>query len=210
MYRFRWIILLGVMVFSCTSHTVTVSELQEYIQQPEHGLAQAVEDQEHQVSMTYKPIDIVITQHYKDDIRQGFIDIDSIRKELSQYIFFTLRISYRKQEIEQKYVANSGAYQQAVQYISSELAKDIYLKILYKDKSLPVTDYAYVHTYGMTEASSVLIAFQRSDIVDEEHFTIQVEGSKLGFNIPPFSFQTKNIEQIPHIDFKNTGYDRNI
>lgn len=183
-------------LFSCSVREVSENELVEYIKDPDHGLTKRSEIKDGFVEVIYKPTDLIITQNYKEDIsKKG--KIDSLRKSLSKFHYFTIRISKGGKEIETHFIPNQAVYQEVVQYMSYYMQENIFLKV--KAGSYPPTDYHYMGMFGTTEASTILIAFANT-LIQDGNFFIHFDGAKLGVGTHDFNFKREDLTNTPTIN----------
>lgn len=188
---------LGVVILlaSCSQKKeIPLQELKAYPSNPESGLWKIYEEGDIKIEMQYKPKDLIIEQNGG---LTGSAVWDSVAKELCSYDYFVMRISKNNKEFESNY-AGDPSYVNIVNYLSTSMAKDIWLAI--GREEIKPTDVMFVPSYGMSHASTVMLVFQSNLYNRKEDFKVVFNDSALGTGRHEFPFKFDALEDIPALE----------
>lgn len=185
--------------YSCSSkRVVTRPELNSYIQDSDNGLTKKVKTGNLMLELTYKPVDLVLAEQIEGE-RLSKSEIDSIRKNFSQYDYFIFRISSDGQEVTNSYAGNQAAFTKSVEHLSFGVGKDFSIEV--NNESIPVRDFFHARSFGGDNANSVLLAFE-SNLLQrgDDNFTVIFEDAFFKSGKTLFNFKIEDIKAIPTLD----------
>lgn len=185
--------LLLVGMLSCRPKQISLLELQQYPLDPQHGLIKSVDKGNTVLEMYYKPKDLILAQELDGVTSPG--EQASIRKRLDSLDYFVLRLSRNGQQIENGYVSVPETHVKVVNYLSYNMAENLYM-ICGKD-TLSVLDIAYAPTFGATAATNVMAVFKSNLKQSGASPTICFDDTVLGTGLTEFEFKNTDISNTP-------------
>ena len=192
-------LLVIVLLTNCTPSKLSEQELQGYVQDESNGLTKIVERKGIELSVNYKPTDLLVSQELRNRKREQTL-IDSLRNKYSQYSYFVLNISKDGKEILNQ-SQNFDAFSQNLQNLSFRMKEYVHLTTAQQD-TVPVLDFVYPRLYGMGGSTSLLFVFDQEKIEDTDWVQFNLKDIGLGIGKSHFRFETSDIENAPQIDFK--------
>jgi hypothetical protein len=184
------------LIYACNTKEVeSVEALQDFVRETDNGLKKQKKIGAIEMSVTYKPTDLLVAQEYSSDENKS---IDTLRSKYSRYDYFTLSISADNKEIE-NYNLNT-TFGERVQNLAFGMGENVYL-ISETQDTLGMVDYIYQRTYGMSNSSDFLFVFDAKEIDNTEAVTFQLNDIGLGIGLNRFKFETENLRNIPTIKF---------
>jgi hypothetical protein len=188
-------ILLAIVTVACDGRQqLSLSELKTYPLDPANGLVQTVGNNGFNFEMIYRPKDLIIEQNV--GIQRGPL-WDSLAAQLKTYDYFVLRISRDRKEVETFFAGDPASYSGVVNYLNGAIANDITMYV--GDETMPVSDALFAPSYGMSDASSIMLTFNSNLLDRKSDFTIVFEDSKFGTGRHEFSFEFASIDEIPQL-----------
>lgn len=168
-----------------------------YIHNPDNGLYQQQTVEGVEVSIQYRPTEILIAQELKNNPQSGS-NLDSLRKMYNSKLHFTLSFSKDEQEVENQFLPDRSQYNQAIQYLSYGLANNISL-VSSSDTIRPL-GYVYPRMYSTTGRSSMFVVFDRDQLKEETgKFYILLQDTQLGLGMLVYPFRQRDLDNIPTI-----------
>lgn len=193
-----YILLLLTGLASCQAAMLTEEELQQYSLDPENGLLQRIEKQNTVLEMYYKPTDLIVAQELK-----GVTDVNERKKtaaRLDSLDYFVLRLSREGKEIETGYARNEEAFNKVIDYLSFNMAPDVFM-VCQKD-TLTALDVVYARTFGSKDATSVMAVFNSNLKNNKADAKVFFDDPLFGTGLNQFEFRNKDIQKIPNLKFE--------
>ncbi len=169
-----------------------------YLADPAHGLTHTVEANGATVTCTYRPLDLLVLQ----DLAGGAPPAarDSLARAYAGKTYCTLTLARNGGEIENVFVTDPAAYQQALAYLNTGLAADAFLATTPRD-SVPAVSSLYVRGFGTTGRSTVLLVFDTRRLAPAQGFHLTLRGQALGLGTLRFAFATADLAALPALQF---------
>lgn len=193
------ILLVPMILLSCQERaTVTKRELQEYILDPQNGLIKQASRQGIDIEVLYRPTELIIAQQLDgvSDERQRSKEIEGF-KGLS---YFILRLSREGKEIENAYAGDPQRFATIVNYLSSALARNIYL--VNNGDTITALDVVYTRMFGSATATSVMAVFNTDIKKRAGSLKFCIDDSQLGIGKNEFTFALSDIRNVPKLNLK--------
>jgi hypothetical protein len=183
-----------VLFVACQSSFDSEEELKEYVRETSNGLKKEKSIGQIELDVTYKPTDLLVAQELSGKVK----NVDTLRKKYQRFDYFTLSVSANNKEIESYNL--QASFGERVQDLAFGMGNHVYL-ISEQQDTIPMVDYVYQRTYGMSNSSDFMFVFDAKDIDDTKNLTFQLNDFGLGVGTNRFKFKTENLRQIPKINF---------
>ncbi len=199
--RYTFIFFLFFSTISCNQKTFgTQEELLTYLQNEENGYLHKNTIHGIDISVMYRPTDLLVFQELGDTITVG--KIEELRNKYNKHLYFNLSFSHSNQELLSVLPKDRNEFGQLVNRLAFGMEGTMYLLSSKKD-TLQMVDYIYPRLYGMSNATSMMAVFPREDKAlsgDFFHFIIQDFGLSTGEL--RFKFLLSLLNDEPKIKFK--------
>jgi hypothetical protein len=176
----------------------SATALNNYVSSPEHGLVQEVTSQGYNVKVTYRPTDLLVDQ----ELGGRSFDApttEALRKRYSDYYYFILSLSKDEREaLHQPGQANM--YGDLVQTLSFRMGHFVNLTTPASD-TIAVSDFMLNRTYGLSHSTDLLFVFNKEAARGKDWVQFNLNEFGLGAGDLRFRFKTKDLENVPEIDF---------
>lgn len=189
-------------ILTCCQQQLDEAGLLAYMRDPDNGLYQQQTVAGAEVSLQYRPIEVLIAQELRNNPQMAS-NIDSLRALFANRLHFNLSLSKDGQEIENQFLADRNQYNQVIQYLSYGLAKNIGL-VSAGDTVRPL-GYLYPRMYSTTGRSSVMLVFDRIQLQGAPHFDVLLQDTQLGLGILLYRFKQRDLDNIPALRLFQRG-----
>lgn len=190
------LVLVQACLLSCRQKIATTGELIGYVENPENGLVKEVVRGEYKIKIQYRPKDLMIFQQ----VATGY-EIDSLRAELAQYEYFVLSIAVDNKEVETYYLAQKPDQHKAlIEYLNTLIGGNIYA-VTDDGRKIPVYAVQYVPKFGASQATQILLIFDKVLDTNSDEITVVIADSFLGIGSTDFLFETKHILNTPKLSY---------
>jgi hypothetical protein len=201
---FKIFVLLIAGCFWCCSGSEfnSIQALNDYISDPAHDLSQTVESNGYRISLTYRPTDLLVTQDVGENVHDSSA-VNTLRKKYNNYYYFLLSLSRDGKEALHQ-VGGMSEYSELVQTLSFRMANYVTLTTASAD-TVPVGDFILNRTYGLSQSTDLLFVFNKEKTIGKEWVQFNLNEFGLGAGNQRFRFRTKDLEELPGIDFENVA-----
>lgn len=194
-------LLLLTILTSCTPETVeTEEELLTYVRDEDHGLYQKQERNGLEVSLMYRPTDLVINQELQSKKTITQPEIQKLKEQYGPYAYFVLSYSDRGKEALYTRSQGQGDFSEKLRRLSFRMGEYVHMTTSQKD-TLYLKDSYYPRMHGMGTSSRVLLVFDRAKIEQSEWASLHVKDVGFGTGRMHFKINTKEIKDIPGLEF---------
>ncbi len=184
-------------IFSCNK-PVSREELINYINEPKNGCMKSNQHKGCNVSVFYRPIEIIAYGELVKEKGKSQEAVDSVRQLYSKNLYFIISLSVNEYDYLQKYVNNLSEYNNVVSYLNYGIQTDLKLIIPGKSSYYPI-DCIFTRAYEVSNTNNILVVFNKEVINNEKEFTIQFNSVRKDIGSHSFSFNIKDLETIPEI-----------
>lgn len=189
-----------VALVSC-SRPLEEAAYRAYLQDSAHGLTQQIAVEAATATCSYRPTAVLVAQ----DVRTHSLPstpptLDSLRRTYEGRAHFTLALSQGGAEIENQFVNDRLAYAQAIAYLNTGLAQDVYLAVPGQD-SVAALAAAYPRQYGNTGRSTVLLVFDTRHLRLDRDFHLVFRDRQFGLGVLRFPFRAADLAALPDLKF---------
>jgi hypothetical protein len=194
---------LAIMFFltSCgkTENKLSKQELTQYIGNKKNGLVKDQEINGTRVRLSYQPACILVTQELEDGQKNDSTIIKKLEEKYNSHYYFLLRFSRNGKEAIRE-LGSFSSYSDMVQVLSFQMANFVNLTTVQKD-TVMLADYLFDQTYGMSDANTVLLSFEKSKI--EKSKSIEINIGECGFRTGAMKFilNKEDIDKMPELDY---------
>lgn len=196
------IIILG-LLSACSSPTfLSEKELKAYVRDTENEVSREREFKGYKINVTYRPSDLLIAQETRGETTVDSAKLTKLRNKYSNYYYFLLSLSRNNKEAEYQAGGGQRQFSELVQTLAFRMSDYVNLTTSAQD-TIPVGDYIYPRTYGMSDASTLMFAFNKEKAKDKEWIQFNMKELGLGIGNMNFRFDTDQLENTPKIKFEH-------
>ncbi len=191
-------------LLACGNKQYNVEELNAYVQNIDNGLLNKQERKGYHFTLYNRPTDLWVAQELRKETPTDSL-LDLFRNKYDDYLYFILKISKEKKDA--LYASDGyGKFSELLQNLSFRMG-DFVEMVTSEQDTVPLADAHYSRLYGMSEATSVMLAFNRERL--QESDWVQVNMKDLGLNVgrTNYRFKSKDLLKAPSIDFKNLNFN---
>jgi hypothetical protein len=91
-------------------------------------------------------------------------------------------------------------YGDMVQVFSFQMHQFINVTTSQKD-TLPLADYLFDQTYGMSDGNTMLLCFDREKLINKETLDVNIAECGLGTGSLKFRFKQKDLAKLPELNY---------
>ncbi|MGY4538202.1 hypothetical protein ACVW0P_002622 [Mucilaginibacter sp. UYNi724] len=184
------LVLIAVCFVSCHKGFTNKADLITYINNPENGLQKLQQAGEIKAVLTYKPWQLIA-----DKGKAGSEKAYSAHRYSNQ-LFFVLSLSANKKEVLRQLPFNQ--YSEMVQVLAFRM-NDFIDVIPDSDKPVQPLNCIFQQTYGMGQANSILIAFDKKRLMAANNLRIHITEFGLYTGDLFFDIAVKDIKKLQDI-----------
>lgn len=189
-----------VLTLLCCSHppaTLSREELFRYIGNKQNGLVKEQQANGLTVRLSYQPSSLLVLQEMEayDNKRGDSVFTRTLEEKYNKSYYFRLKFSKHNREAIRQ-LGGFDRYSEMLQVLSFRMGSFIYVTTPQKD-TLPLSDYYFDQSYGMSDGNTLLLTFDRSRLKDTEQFDIHLQECGFGTGDLRFSFLRKNLLKAP-------------
>lgn len=187
------------LLFGCKPEYLDKEGLIAYISDADNGLIKTQTIGGTEVSISYKPADLLILQEngWKPEISSE--KYMALRDKYEHHYYFTLTLSKNNKEIVNVADVGLGNFSSLVETLSFRMGE--FTNVTTPKDTIAVADYVFSHTYGMSNANTLLYVFPKDRISDDGWVQFNLKEFGLGLGNLSFRFDTNNLNSIPKIEF---------
>ncbi|WKN45337.1 hypothetical protein [Tunicatimonas pelagia] len=192
------VIMVGCFLYGCYSPTyLSEAELQRYVRDADHGLRQKKQANELQITLQYRPTDLLVAQELNGSTSSA--KVDSLRQKYGQYAYFVLSLSADKQDALYR-SANYARFSEQLQTLAFRMGKYTQL-VTSEEDTIPVSDFVFPRLYGYGSSTDVLFAFAREELAEDAWVQFDLQEFGMGTGSQKFRFRTEDWKKTPQIQF---------
>ena len=177
---------------------VSKRDLQKYVNDPRHGLAQQTSVADVDVRLTFEPSDLLVAHDLVTGGNRDTVKFNLLQRKYSGNYYFLLRFSKGHKELLRQ-LPSFGEYSEMVEVLSFRMQQ--YVNLTTDRDTLPMSDYAYEQTYGFGDANTLLIAFPKMGVTGKDKFDVNLAECGFGIGSVKFSFRKADLEKVPELDY---------
>ncbi|MCZ8072425.1 MAG: hypothetical protein O9311_18935 [Cytophagales bacterium] len=191
---------LATVLISCRSKTVpSEKELVAYVNDEGNGLKKKIKAGDTDVTVTYRPTDLLVAQELRSSERADTIKVNNLRKKYRGYYYFVLGLSKNDKEALHQ-TDGFGQYSELVQTLSFRMGDYVTLTTAASD-TIPVGDFILDRTYGLSSSTNILFAFNRQKAIGKEWVQFNLNELGMGLGNLRLRFRSRDIVNVPSINF---------
>lgn len=169
-----------------------------YLADPAHGLTQTRVVNGTSVTCAYRPTDLLLNQELASaDPAPSPAQLDSLRRGYAGRLYCTLALARDSAELEASVIRDEAALSQTLIYLSTGIARDVYLRGLGQADSTAALAATYVRQYGATGRSAVLLVFPAPRLDGRQGFTLTYHDTRFGLGPVHFIFTPEALRALP-------------
>lgn len=191
--------ILSLFISSCDK-SYSKEELIQYVNDENHGLIKTKEFGDVKLELIYKPNDFLIQQELSSKKQFSEEEIQEVKNNFNKALYFTLNVSKGGKELEMSAIQSQDQFAKRIEQLSFGMRERIQIKTSNKSE-IPLLDYVYPRMYGMTGQTTMLLVFDKEQVINEEWFDVIINGSNLGIGINKFRFESNKILNTPQLDY---------
>lgn len=194
MYFLVWLISAFVCLTQSCKNEVTLTELEKYILNSDHGTKRSYEEGRFKAEIVYRPTDLII----KQELNGHGGEREEIEKNYSKYYYFVINLKNNDGDLLNN-TKDRAAFSRMNEQFSFNLGEYIFAINEFKDTCKPA-DYAFPRLYEISKATAVIVAFDKAKLKSDQ-FKIYVKGVPFTSEIIEFEFNQKDFAKIPSLKF---------
>jgi len=184
---------------ACHPEYLTEQEFRDYIADPDNGLKQEKHIKDIQVSVTYRPQDLLVAQELDGAVANAE-SLSQLQGKYKDYSYFVLSLSRDDKAVLYSMADGQDQFSQRLQILSFRMHDLVNLTTSQSD-TIPVADYIFNRTFGKGTADNLLFVFSRESMEGREWVQFNLEEMGLGIGNHSFRFQMKQIDRTPKLRF---------
>jgi hypothetical protein len=182
---------------ACAKREMQPEDLRQYTLDPDHGLFQSKKVGDFKLNVLARPTDDLVYQEANTlNIKKE--TLDSLREKYNKQYYFILSLSYKGND--PLAVLSGSTFSEALQILSFNMNEYVNLTTQERD-TIPVGDFLFNRTFGVSKSSDVLFVFHKSKIQDSKWVDFNLTDFGLGTGNQRFRFKTNDLENTPLIKF---------
>jgi hypothetical protein len=197
-----YIIIISLLSACGTPEFLSEKELKTYVRDCENGVSKERSFKGYKIKVTYRPSDLLIAQETRGETVVDSVELTKLDNKYHPYYYFLLSLSRNNKEAEYQTGGGHGQFSELVQTLAFRMSDYVNLTTSAQD-TIPVGDYIYPRTYGMSDASTLMFAFNREKIKNQEWVQFNMKELGLGIGNMNFRFDVAKLEKTPKIKFEN-------
>jgi hypothetical protein len=186
-----YFVLITTLLAACKK-VVDQQGMNNYLNDPDNGLKQETTTGNYKISLTYRPIDLIMEQEGETDPKK----IEEKKKEYSKYHYFTLNMSLGDKDVLYKGSSSQQQFRTSLSRLNFGLSEYIYALADKKD-TLYLADYYVPNLYGMGGSTQILLAFPNETNKNYEELEVKIKEMGFGTGGQKFIFKREDMEDIP-------------
>ncbi|MCF3107872.1 hypothetical protein LL912_03685 [Niabella sp. CC-SYL272] len=189
-------LLLGLMACNGKPTSMKRPELEAYIRNPGNGLQVEQVVNGIKAQLVYFPSDFLKMQEKEANSGADTISQKANTAYDSMY-YFKLKYSIQDKEAIRQ-LGSFNRYSEMLQVLAFRMGQYINLTTPARD-TLPVADYFFDQTYGMSNGNTLLLCFPKSGLERAAAFDINIAECGFGTGALKFRFEKDDIEATPRL-----------
>lgn len=198
--RIAWVISSSNLLLGSCAAPLPPTAYQAYLTDPAHGLTHSTEANGATITCTYRPTELLVLQDLASMPAASPATRDSLARAYAGKTYCTLTLARNGSEIENQFINDPAAYQQALTYLNTGIAADAFLATTPRD-SVPAAASMYVRQYGTTGHSTLLLVFDTHQLTPQQGFHLTLRGERLGLGTLRFPFAGRDLTALPALQF---------
>lgn len=182
----------------CAPQNLSREELEVYLVDQSNGALLTEQVKDVKVLVAYRPTDILVSQAMDNEFENTLLR-DSLRLRYSSYYYFIVCLSRNNREALHQ-VGSMEEYSELVQTMSFRMPQYVTLTTSNRD-TIPTGDFMLNRSYGLSASTDLLFVFDKQKVKDAEWVQFNLNEFGLGVGNLRFRFFTKDLSEIPEIDF---------
>jgi len=182
-----------------TQGKLSKPELTQYISNKKNGLVKEQEVNGTKVRLSYQPACMLVTQELDTEKKSDSVAIKKLEEKYSRHYYFLLRFSKNGKEAIRQ-LGSFSSYSDMVQVLSFQMGQFVNLTTPKRD-TVQLADYLFDQTYGMSDANTVLLSFEKEKIESSKSLEINIGECGFGTGALKFVLDKKDIDKMPKLDY---------
>lgn len=193
------ILLLTIVISSCSKNFETQEEMTLYITDEDNGYQYKKTVNGVDYTLQYRPTDLLVKQELAE--KHTSKQVEDLRKQYGKYLYFNLSMSKNDQELLNGLAGDKQRFGQMVSQLAFEMDQKVHLFTPEKD-TLAMADFIYPRMYGMTDATTIMIVYPRDKkYLKEDYLNFTIEDLGLDTGEIKFKVKTSKLQNEPQLRF---------
>ncbi|MCU0354191.1 MAG: hypothetical protein MUD08_10710 [Cytophagales bacterium] len=174
---------------------VNAEQLARYVSNPENGLVQTQQASGLQVSVCYRPSDLLVAQEIGYTDKPADAAAMKVLRQKYDNLYFTLTLSRDGREALNP-ADGAGEFSDLLQVLSFRMGD--YVELMADNETVPVADYFFERTYGMGAGNTLLFVFSKQKLPAKyNRLTFRLKEFGMGAGNLEFAFRSEDIKDAP-------------
>ena len=208
-FRIFGVMSMAAWLFSaCASQPRNEQELQAYVADPSNEVTKQTASGGLDFTVTYRPTDLLVAQTLGDE-QVDTEALESLRKRYGNYVYFTLQMKAGDRDVLYGTASDQAVFSEALQTLSFRMGDYVTLTTASQD-TIPVADYTYPRTFGMAKQTSLMFAFNKEKLKEQEWVSFNLNEFGLHAGDQRFRFQVSDLENVPQLPFESSKSSKKL
>lgn len=180
---------------SCKKKISTLSDLRDFVADPNNGLIKTQTINEIKAELSYRPWQLILAS--QADLRK--LRGESFEGLMQNKYFFVLSLSIHNKELLRQ--LPFAQYSEMVQTLAFRMVD--YVQIIPdQQKEVPPENCLFLQTYGIAQANQLLLVFKKARLENAKYLHIKIKEFGLGIGDLNFQMNTSNIHDLTSTTLK--------
>lgn len=203
-YLLNYLVVTGLFftILGCgTPEYLSEDDLKAFVLDKDNGLSKEHELKGMKSVVTYRPSDLLVVQETRGETIVDSVELTRLKIKYKNYYYFFLSLSKNSEEAEYQQGSGYGQFSELIQTMAFRMDQYVNMTTNERD-TIPVGDYIYPRTFGMSNASTLMFAFNKEKAIGKEWVQFNMKEFGLGVGNQNFRFRVEDLENAPKIKFE--------
>jgi hypothetical protein len=190
---------LCVFLYACNApEYLSEKELSTFIIDEDNGLSKSIISNDIKVTVTYRPTDLLASQELRTFPEVTAQQILDARVKYQDHYYFLVSLSRSNNELIIPSSQGLSSFSDLLNTISFHMADIAKLTTSGQD-TIPVADYIYNRTFGMSNSTDLLFVFEKPKTQNHRSISFNLDEFGVGIGKQSFEFNAFTLESAPKI-----------
>ncbi len=180
------------------SRKLSKPELLTYINDKDNNLRKVQLVNGINIQLIYRPSSLLVMQEIEGADTVNADRIKILEDKYSDHYYFILKLSKEKKEVIRQ-LGSFSSYSSMLQVLAFDMQN--YINLTAGKDTVPVADYYFDQTYGMSDGNNVLLSFNKSNLKGKKTLFIHLGECGFGTGNVKFCFDKNDLDDVPVLDY---------
>ena len=191
--------LIGLVVLVSCENPAQLSEkeLTEFVNDPANGVSKTIQAGKMEMKVTLRPNDFLVYQEVGEEGSKE--DIAEASKRYDDYLYLMLSLSAGEKDALYGLSQDQGVFSENLQVLSFRMGQYVTLTTSKQD-TIPVGDYIFNRTFGLSKSNDLMFVFNREKISEEGWVSFNIGEFGMSTGRRNFRFELDDIYAVPTLE----------